>query len=262
MLVVTCGCDDDFERLRPRARARVEHVVELAIRLHVELVEHEPVHVKAVLALRDGRQRLEARAPRRNHERLLVRDRTAAQLEVRMAHRHRGLEHDRGLVLVAGGRVHLGAGFLVREREQQRNASGKRRLPVLSRDLDIENPIAPRTVESFPAEGRSDDIVALPLLQLERLAGELAFEMDAKSREELARDVGRGAIEPVLRADRLRFSELSGAPFRDRRAQSRRLSAVQTFARFHRRRRSLLTARSCEVPKKRSFGSPARVNTR
>ena len=95
------------------------------------------------------------------------------QLRIVADHLRRDIEHQRRLFAVSRGRVNLCADLAVEQQEVDRQRRADFALAVLARQHEQARPILPQAVLAG-REQRSDDLVLLPLPQLEQLTGERA----------------------------------------------------------------------------------------
>jgi hypothetical protein len=167
----------------------------------VDLVDDGPVNVESVLqvAVRAddlvvgvALRVLEDVAPR--HLRVL-REHRLGQRRPSGRHLLRRVEHQSGLVSGSSSDEDLRALFAVSRQKEQAESRTKARLTSLARYLQPDCPDDSITVRTLPAEHRTNEVVDLPLEQLERDARPLTVDL-LKMAEETHHLVDGGLVEP------------------------------------------------------------------
>jgi len=173
----------------------LQDIPQPAVVLDVELVEDDPVGVEAVLGLNVGAENHVNAKGGRDEDRATVYLAPLEQLRTRLDHLFRNVEDERGLRAIRGGAVDFRPGLIVAEQEQEGDAGGKQRFPILPSDLQIEHPVTARPIRSaLPPEQLPDDF-PLPLGQHEGLPGPFALDVTEVRRKEVGRLVGSRPVE-------------------------------------------------------------------
>jgi hypothetical protein len=175
MAVIAGGRDREHQRLIPRALRRRQDVPEFARRRGVQFVVNHRRGVEPVLGVRLGRDRAVETPARAMHDPFLRVDELTLREELGVVANHlgRNVEHKRRLVLVRGGRVHLGALLTIEQQKVQRERRGQFRLAVLARQHQQTLPIDAAAVGARAEELLED--APLPRAEGERLPRKRAF---------------------------------------------------------------------------------------
>ena len=192
------GRDHPDDRLVARPGTTVQHVVDRAGLVRVQLVHHRAVDVQPVQRRAFRRQRPQDRGDVRHRQVVLEHPHPQRTAHRRgpLGHPLRVVERDARLVLRGRGRVHLGTRLIVGREQVQQQAARHGRLPVLARHLDV-GPAVPAQAcpRVHPAEDRRQD-EALPRLEPDQLARPRPLPLQVRqARDELARPRGGVGVE-------------------------------------------------------------------
>ena len=220
VLVISGGSDQKIQRLHSRIAAAFGHyVVELAIRLRMQLVEHHAVSIEAVLVANIGRKHLIDTAGRLEDEPLgsVENFNTFRQSWTHPHHIRRHIENDGGLVSVSCTAINLGALLIVAASQQQGDSSRELTFAHLLWYLYIGRIELPVTV-GFQCSKDVTDNLFLPVNKLEWLSGPCAFGVTERFYERHSVVGGFFVIGRILRFEArlfvlFQFSQWSPPPF-------------------------------------------------
>ena len=108
---------------------------------------------------------------------------------------------------VPGAAIDFSSRLVIGEEQIQANRGSERRFSVLSRDFNVDFSVFARPVRALPAEERTHEPVALPVVELERTSGPLAFDVMEVRGKELAGSIGSFGVEAktAARCQRIAF---------------------------------------------------------
>ena len=184
VLVISGGSDQKIQRLHSRIAAAFGHyVVELAIRLRMQLVEHHAVSIEAVLVANIGRKHLIDTAGRLEDEPLgsVENFDTFRQSWTHPHHIRRHIENDGGLVSVSCTAINLGALLIVAASQQQGDSSRELTFAHLLWYLNVGSIKLPVTVWLERSKDVTDNLF-LPVDKLEWLSGPCWYPPTGTSR--------------------------------------------------------------------------------
>ena len=180
--VVARRSDQEIQRLRPCVTAALGHdVVQLAVRLGMQFIEHHAVDIKAMLVRHVGGQSL-VLAARGNVLHFLLAGfdvHLPFQLRLPPYHLQGNVKNDLRLVSVCGASVDLRARLKIRTEKIQRHSCRKFALALLFRYLDVCRIELTVSVRFQNAENVPDDLF-LPVDQFKRLTIPRAFRVAAE----------------------------------------------------------------------------------
>ena len=177
-LRIVSGCGDkEIQRLHTGVTGAFRHdIKELAVRLGVQLIEHNAVGVETVLVADIGGEHLVDTSRWLINEPLLGIQYLDPFGECRTHPHHisRHIENDGCLLTVGGAAVDLGAFFTIAAGEQKCHRSGKLRLALFLWNFNVGGIELPITVWLEDAENVPDNLL-LPVDEFERLSRPGAF---------------------------------------------------------------------------------------